>query len=89
MTPEEAKKLIGITPDTNEDYVDDSQITQELKAIYESLKGGQLLQEDSTISRRFTLVKKYKMLQQKKESDTLTEAERKMLRQLKARLGRI
>ena len=37
MTPEEAKKLIGITPDTNEDYIDESQITEELKAIYESL----------------------------------------------------
>ena len=38
IDPKEIREFIGVTPDINEDYVDESQLTEEVLGLYSLLK---------------------------------------------------
>jgi hypothetical protein len=88
MKPEDYKVLIGIIPDVNTDFVDESRIDKDLEEMYNLIRQGQLYNKPTNLSRAFSTVEKIKKLQEKKDNDTLTLAEEKQLIKLESTIGR-
>ena len=51
MTPETMRKIIGITPDINEDYVDENQLTDELMGFYSLIQNNKLSTKSTKLSK--------------------------------------
>ena len=72
------RKLLGITPDINKDFIDQTQINEDLLNYYKLIKENKLYNKTSKISKSFYTVQKYEMLLEKKNNGILTVEEQKL-----------
>jgi len=79
MTPEMMRKIIGITPDINEDYVDENQLTDELMEFYSLIQNNKLSTKSTKLSKSYYLSEQYNKLLLKKRNGPLTEQETRLL----------
>jgi len=87
MNPEDGKKLVGITPDINNDYIDPNQLTEDLLYYYNLIKANKLDTKKTNLSKQFYLRDQYNRLISKSENGILSENEQKFLTYLKTKIN--
>lgn len=87
MNPEDGKKLVGITPDINNDYIDPTQLTEDLLYYYNLIKTNKLDTKKTNLSKQFYLRDQYNRLISKSENGILSENEQKFLTYLKTKIN--
>jgi hypothetical protein len=83
MNPDDLKSFFGVRPDINIDNPDPSQITEEISYIYKLIKSNKLDGKATNLSKAFYLSEEFKMLQEKKKNDNITDKELEFLTYLR------
>lgn len=87
IDPKEIREFIGVTPDINEDYVDESQLTEEVLGLYSLLKNNSFYNKSTKISKTYFLSEQYDILLKKKQAGTLTQQEERLFSYLQSTLS--
>lgn len=73
------RKIANTSVKVNDDFVNEENINDDILNVYSLIRSNQLSNEDSKLSKSYYLVKQYKELLNKKESDILTKQEQQFL----------